>query len=496
MASALDVKRLGLGLAATATMAVLLFFGTGLDPLWPLAWFAPLPLLLLANGASWWGAALAAGFGAMLGFLNLWPEFHGALHAPLPILAQIYLSEGVAYALAVSLYRALLQRGAHWMALLAFPATIVSFEYFLNVASPHGTAGSLAYSQLHFLPFLQLASLTGPWGMSFLLLAFPAALAIGWELRGKLPRTAVQLVGGTVAVLALVLLFGTVRLFGHQPGPQVKVGLVTSDADGHVSVVEPGRTADALFARYAVPVKSLAAQGAQVVVLPEKLAVVLDGQSTQPTDALFGKLADRSGAGVVVGVVRIAEDGKKYNEARVYLPGQPPLSYDKEHMLPPFESDLTPGTRLTLLPRADMLWGVQICKDLDFTPLSAEYGRKGVGLMLVPAWDFAVDWVFHGHMAIMRGVESGFSVVRAAKRGSLYVSDDRGRVLAETRSAPGAFPTLLATVPAGHDGTVYDRMGDWTAWLTLALLIYALVRLKLSWKRLRSPGGGSTPSGN
>jgi len=474
MASALDVKRLGFGLIATALMGLLIFFGTGLDPFWPLMWFAPLPVLLFANRASWWGAALAAGLGVILGILNLWGVFHGLLRAPLPILAQIYISEGIAYALAVSLYRALLQRGAHWMALLAFPAVIVSFEFFLNLTSPHGTSGSLAYSQLHFLPFLQLASITGPWGMSFLLLAFPTSLAIGWHLRSQLPRTALQIVGGTLAVLAVVLVFGTVRLFGHQPGEKLTVGLATSDAQGNADVVEPGAPADKLFAQYATSVQSLAAQGARVVVLPEKLAVVLDKQTADSTDAFFGRLVDSTGVGIVMGELRIAKDGKKYNEARVYLPGRPPASYDKEHMLPPFESNLTPGTALTVLPHGDMTWGVEICKDMDFTPLSAAYGKKKVGLMLVPGWDFVVDRIFHGHMAILRGVESGFSIVRSAKQGSLFVSDDRGRILSEITSDAAPFTTLLVTVPTGHDDTFFDLMGDWVAYLTLLVLLGAV----------------------
>src|SRR5262249_32102454 len=274
-----------------------------------------------------------------------------------------------------------------------------------------------------------------------------------------------------------------VRLFTHQPGGKVTVGLVTSDAEGDEDVAEPGQAADALFARYAAPVTALAGQGAQMIVLPEKLGVVLDAQTADATDAFFGKLMDSSRAGIMVGVLRVAKDGKKYNEARVYLPGRPPVSYDKEHMLPPFESKLTPGTALTVLPRGNGLWGVEICKDMDFTPLSADYGRKGVGLMLVPAWDFVADWLFHGHMAIMRGVESGFSIVRAAKGGSIYVSDDRGRVLAETRSDSGAFPTLLVSVPAGHDDTFYERMGDWVAYVTLLVLLGTLGSLIWLWKR-------------
>jgi apolipoprotein N-acyltransferase len=483
------MKRLALGLLATALTAALVFFGTGLHPFWPCMWFAPLPVLLFANRASWWGAALAAALGLMLGYLNLWPVFHDLLHAPAPILAQIYLSEGIMFALAVLLYRALLRRGAHWSALLSIPVVVVSFEYLLNVTSPHGTSGSLAYSQLGFLPFLQLASVTGPWGMSFMVLVFSTALAIGLHLYPAQPKQALKLVGGTVAVLLLVLALGAVRLHAPMHGPQVQVGLVASDgANGeNDDVLEPGAPADKLFAQYAAPVQALAAQGTQVVVLPEKIAVVLD-QTEADTDALFQKLVDNSGAALVVGELRIRHEGqpdlkKRYNEARVYLPGRPPQSYDKEHMLPPFESNLTPGDSLTVLPRLDATWGVAICKDMDFTPLSAEYGRKGVGLMLVPGWDFRLDWVQHGHIAILRGVESGFSIVRSAKQGSLYVSDDRGRVLAEVKSDSAPFATLSATVPAGHDETIYDTMGDWFAYLSLLSLLALVVRLGMLWKR-------------
>ncbi|HEX4299506.1 MAG TPA: nitrilase-related carbon-nitrogen hydrolase [Gammaproteobacteria bacterium] len=483
MASVLDVRRLGLGLGAVLLMAAMVWFGTGLHPFWPLMWFAPLPVLLFANRARWWSAALVAGFGLMLGYLNQWVLFAGLLHAPAPVLAQIYLSEGIMFALAVLLYRALLRRGAYWNALLSVPAVVVTFEYLLNVTSPHGTAGSLAYSQLSFLPFLQLATVTGPWGMSFLVLAFSAGLAITLHLYPTAPKQALRIGGAVAAVLVLVLVLGTLRLYTPVHGPQVKVGLVASDGvDGeNDQVLEPGAPAEKLFAQYAAPIQTLAAQGAQVVVLPEKIAVVLP-ETQAKTDVFFQSLVDRTGAGIVVGVIRAA-DGKGYNEARVYQAGKPPQSYDKQHMLPPFESNLTPGDSLTVLPRLDATWGVAICKDMDFTPLSSDYGNKGVGLMLVPGWDFVLDWVQHGHIALLRGVESGFSIVRSAKQGSLYVSDDRGRVLAEVKSDSAPFATLLTTVPAVHDETFYDTMGDWFAYLSLVLLAGTLLRLGMLWKR-------------
>jgi apolipoprotein N-acyltransferase len=105
MASTIDVKRLGLGLLAVLVAAALIFFGTGLQPHWPLMWFAPLPVLLFAADASWWGAALVGALAIMLGLGNLWGLFHQSLHVPWLILVQIYLGEGVVYSLAVLLYR-------------------------------------------------------------------------------------------------------------------------------------------------------------------------------------------------------------------------------------------------------------------------------------------------------------------------------------------------------------------------------------------------------
>lgn len=57
------------------------------------------------------------------------------------------------------------------------------------------------------------------------------------------------------------------------------------------------------------------------------------------------------------------------------------------------------------------------------------------------------------------------------------MSDDRGRILAETRSDAAPFATLVADVPAVHDTTLYVLLGDWFAWLALATLVFALVQL-------------------
>lgn len=225
-----------------------------------------------------------------------------------------------------------------------------------------------------------------------------------------------------------------------------------------------------------------------MVVLPEKTGVAVEPDLNSVDDPLQA-LAEQNHVRVVAGLLRVVPPGVgqarrlRFNEARVYTPGAQVEHYDKEHMLPPFESNLTPGTALTVLTArgASAPLGVAICKDMDFTQLGRRYGAAGAGLMLVPAWDFNLDWIRHGHMAVMRGIESGFSVVRSAKGDSLSVSDDRGRILGEIRSNAAPFASLLAAVPVRHERTLFVLWGDWFAWVAVALLLLCLLQL------LRSP---------
>ena len=488
------LARLGAGALAAAVAAVLFWFGTGLHPAWPLVWLAPLPVLVFAASASWWSSALVAAGAWLLGTLNLWHYLHDALRLPPAIFVQFYGVETLVFALAVLLHRALLRRGAYASAIIALPAVRVAYEYLLSVASPHGTAGSLAYTQLDFLPVLQLASLTGPWGLTFAVLAAPAALAVAWRIRG-VPRRASRTLAVVAAANAAVLGFGAVRLATPASAPTVKVGLVASDPPVSPDVADPGAPTRAVLEAYAMRAAALAAQGARLIVLPEKLAVAADPADLRDSDARFQALADQTGAVIAVGLIRAAPPAS-YNEARVYTPGQAVQAYEKRHLLPPFESRFTPGDALVVAsPRAT--WGVAICKDMDFTPLSRDYGRAGVALMLVPAWDFVLDGLWHGHMAVMRGVESGFGVVRAARQGYLMVSDNRGRILAEMPSDAAPFATLLADAPTGHDATLYLALGDWFAWLTLAALAVALAQLlrlrAITASRSRPTAGSDCP---
>ena len=410
-----------------------------------------------------------------LGALNLHHFFTALIHIPLAIQIVIYATPALVFALSVLIFRALLKVQAYWTAALVFPAAYASMEYLLTLASPHGTAGSLAYSQLNFLPFLQLASITGPSGMTFVLLLFSSGLVAALYAQSTAPKQALRILAASIGLIGVILVLGVLRLSSSSSGPTVKVGLIATDLPEYEDVAGEGSPTLHLLQAYAGQAEVLAAKGAQAIVIPEKIGAIAESRSAE-ADSLLQSLADKTDAVIVAGLVDDAPP-LSYNQARVYAPHSATRKYDKHHMLPPFESRFKTGTTLTTLNVPSGKWGVEICKDMDFTPLSRDYGRLGAGLMLVPAWDFVLDRFQHGHIAVMRGVEDGFSIARAARDGYLTVSDNRGRILAETRSNSSSFATLLADVPTTHDSTIYLRFGDWFSWLTIVILAGVLVQL-------------------
>jgi apolipoprotein N-acyltransferase len=115
------------------------------------------------------------------------------------------------------------------------------------------------------------------------------------------------------------------------------------------------------------------------------------------------------------------------------------------------------------------LSGIAICKDMDFPRLGREYSRQDVRLMLVPAWDFGRDNWQHSRVAILRGVEDGYTIARAAKDGFLTLSDSYGRVLYQASSSNRPYASLVAKVPVGTGETLYALVGKTFGWLALIL---------------------------
>jgi apolipoprotein N-acyltransferase len=356
-----------------------------------------------------------------------------------------------------------------WMAVLAFPAVLTAYEFLFALLSPNGTLWSLGYSQTDFLPLLQLVSLTGLWGVVFVLGLVPSAAALAWHRRSP------ALLIPALVIVVPVLGYGTWRLRDMPDAAVVRVGLAATDRGPTGAAISEDSSIGLAVARlYAERVVRLAGQGAELIVLPEKMVgVTPDGAG--PVVNVLGDAARASHAMVIAGLSRNAVQ-PRHNVAVVVSPeGQPVGEYEKRHPVPLIERDYGRGETPMLFTGPGGQWGVAICKDLDFPAWSREYSRRGVRFLAVPAWDFGEDARLHSRMAVVRGVENGFTLARSAQDGLVTVSDPYGRVLGEQASFTD--PTIVVSAPPGIGPTLYARFGDWFGWMSLLLAGAFMVRI-------------------
>jgi apolipoprotein N-acyltransferase len=457
-----------------AISAAAFYFGTGLGEVWPLAWVAPIPVLVFAFRSGWRQAALAAFASYYLGNLGLF--VYGVMPAALvaTLLALIALVfSGVTLA---ARYAA--PRLPAWAAPFVFPSAWTSYEFLLSLVSPHGTALSLAYSQAGFLPLIQAASVAGMWIITFLLLLVPSAIAVYWR------RRKVSALAPALVILFAALCYGALRLTTQPQEAPVRVGLAATDRRiGAVFDTRDRAAALEVVRRYAGRVARLGAAGAQVVVLPEKFVGMTPDYFSDALDVLR-RAAVGARVTLVAGFNRVAPAPPR-NVAEVIAPdGEVLVEYDKRHMLPGPETGYVVGAKPGLFTAPGTSWGVAICKDMDFPGWPRRYGRDGVRLLAVPAWDFVADGKLHFRMALMRGVENGFAMARAAQQGLLTLNDAYGRIIAETPSGGAAEALLTGNLPPGPGATFYTRWGDWFGWVNVTGAAALMV-----WSLRRKPGG-------
>jgi apolipoprotein N-acyltransferase len=276
---------------------------------------------------------------------------------------------------------------------------------------------------------------------------------------------------------------GYARLPAAAPVQEDLVGMAV--IDDFIGPRVPAVQAERIWSQYERHVETLAGQGARLVLLPEKIAMLSMAQAA-PLRQRMAALAARTRVWLALGVG--IDEGRKTNHLWLFAPdGRFASDYLKQHLAPP-ERDFAAGSAYevrAIAGQPDQLkFGLAICKDVHFAALGRAYAALGAQALLVPAWDFGEDGEYAARMSAVRGVETGVPMVRAAREGLLTISDAYGRVAAETASAslPGA--TLLGRVPASlPGGTFYSRTGDLFGWLCTAAALLLVLR---HWRR---PGG-------
>jgi apolipoprotein N-acyltransferase len=228
-----------------------------------------------------------------------------------------------------------------------------------------------------------------------------------------------------------------------------------------------------------------------VAVLPESLALLspLDAQAAARDVA---ELARTRQALIVVGLGIDGAPGEARDRALVASPDGTIAWYDKQHLVPGLEDAIRPGRSRLIFQAFGARAGVAICKDMHFAQLGRGYGAARTQLMLVPANDFVRDAWLSDRITVLRGVEGGYAIARAARQGVSSVSDRNGRILAQAASSAQSVTVVHARVPIPDttEPTPYVRFGDLFGWSCVA----AWLALALGWRLFRSRrSGGSRP---
>lgn len=460
-----------------AVTGVLLNFVQGVDPWWPVIWFAPIPLLVAALATSSLGEIFRLALVAsVLGLISTaWYVLQGGGPVlEIAVVAAVFTPpHGLPLIAIVIIWRIAVRDARRWHAPLIFPVVAAAVDLVFNSVSSHGTWGSWANSQMGALPLIQMAAVGGTPAMVFVITLPAGTVVIALARRGTIATP--QLAYGVPAVLVMAALgYGCVRLADPTVMPRVPVGLLAAD-HATMQPSDPGGSGDSTIAAYLQAAATLAAEGAEFIVLPEKIEI-LDAASAERMRGRLSAWAREHRTYLLAGFAIVNPD---YRDNRAWLfdpTGDLKVDYAKRHLVPLVETRFRPGDNDAVITHAGRTLGVAICKDMDFPRLARRYGRAGVQVMLIPAWDFDVDGVFHSRMAVLRGVEQGFSVIRAANQGVLTVSDPYGRIVAEAPSAGPPVMALSAQAPLGGLGTLYGRIGDAFGWACVALTGFLMLR--------------------
>jgi apolipoprotein N-acyltransferase len=455
---------IGFGILATLVTGGLFYLSIDMGAHGPLALVAPVPLLVYALCAPRaWRVGVAAALARTISLIGVVVVY--GKDAPLAAMLGLIGVGAVTFAAVVLLTRWVARAASPALAVFSYPLLLATSEWLFGLVSPHGSFGAMGHALVDILPLLQVASIGGITMLTFFVALVPMMLALALVWPAAWRRA--LLAGGIPLLCALG--FGIVRLSQDYEG-HARVVLIGLDA--YIAKAYASEAADLAAAReFAALVRAAGAAHADYIVLPEKQ---LGGGrvATAAGEQIAQAAADVAPATVIAGFDEVLPDGERVNSAQVLAPGQPLRRYLKRRFIPGIEVGYTPGSQSFV----DGTRGVAICKDLDFPRMIRDYGRRGVELLLVPAWDFVADARMHSRMALVRGVEDGFAIARAAAGGNLSAFDRYGRVIAERATSRERPVAIVADLGLTSGGTVYTRIGDAFAWLCAAASLLLIIR--------------------
>lgn len=357
----------------------------------------------------------------------------------------------------------------------------------------------LGYSQVTVLPVAQLASVVGVYGLSGLLALSASAVAFAVMSRSRtrwIPAVA------AVAIAGAITLWGTGRMRQGEwlsSGDLVRVAVL----QGNIAQEDKWNPAlaDAITSRYIAMTREALARGATFIVWPESSTPFYFERDLLRGGAIR-RLAKEGNATLLIGSDQVepvrtvpGDPAPKpreryYNAAFLVKPdGAIGAVYRKIHLVPfgeyvpakrifffvgPIVDALSDtfdaGTEPVLLPVGTHKVSTAICYEVIYGSLMRQFVLDGSELLTTITNDAWYGWSSaayqHWDQAAMRAIEGGRYLARAANTGISGFVDPYGRAI--TKSALFEEALLVEDVRFLQERTIYSRIGDLVAWLSLA----------------------------
>lgn len=365
---------------------------------------------------------------------------------------------------------------------LIFPITYTTVEFIYTSVSPLGSTGNLAYTQTDFTSLIQIASITGIYGIAFLITWFSSvtSFAICSENIKALKKEIVV----CLSVLILVITFGGLRLLIPEAANTVRVsGLHVYDLrsdfvqDTWDNVqTDPDsfrKMCDKILNDLITATKAEASAGSKIVVWSEISPLMLYQDQNKYIDTII-TTAKENNIIIVASPYILSEDLKGKDTNKLLI-----INSDGKILLEHFKFG---GAALDNIVEGDKklqsvatpfgkLSGV-VCWDADFPAIVSQEGVLGTDILLSPAADWKAIDPIHSAPAYFRGIECGMSVLRQTVNGLSFASDTKGRFLARVDHYTSSEWVTVAQLPIKKSFTLYPIIGDTFAILNCVAFIF------------------------
>jgi apolipoprotein N-acyltransferase len=485
-----------------------------------LAWGALVPLLVVVGRRRPYQAYLLASVTGLVFFVGVfeWIWQVPAYNLLDEALLGLFLSQFIAlWAAALSGLR----RSTGLPSALLAPPLWVALEY------ARGHVGFLSlpwmllgHSQYRWVPVIQLASITGVYGLSFLIVLCNVGLGdLLRRARGgsfAVPASAVV----AAAALGAVLLHGGVVLWSAPAMDVVTVAGVQGNIPQNVKWDRAFR--ERTLERYSALTREAVRRRPALVVWPET-AVPGDVEHDEALLRPVRALAAETGTPLLVGSAEAAKfrrrelGARSYNSMVMLSPeGRIVEVYRKLRLVPfgeyePLKGVVTwpeavassmgnsvPGETATVFTLGPHTVAATICWENIFPELVSEFVRRGARLIVNAtneAW-FQDTGAPHQFLAIsvFRAAENRVAVLRVANTGISAVIDPFGRITRRLGDETGrelfVSGILVADMPVSRTTTAYTVFGDvFVAGCFAACAAFAAAALA---RRLRPATGART----